>query len=154
MICRYNTIILSHYLTRRDTDLMTLSQLHYPSILSPSPDGYRTSVRHFAKETFTLAPYCEQVMDTQAGECIASQFILVSHTHRNTQTHTPLGLLQTKEVPIDRWQGQTSERHYSQEIMPHTHTHTRPARLLAGWVKCWWRQRYEGECFVIRKAWW
>lgn len=25
-------------------------------------------------------------MDTQAGECTASQFILVSHTHRKTHT--------------------------------------------------------------------
>lgn len=32
------------------------------------------------------SPYREQVMDTPAGECTASQFILVSHAHRNTHT--------------------------------------------------------------------
>lgn len=32
------------------------------------------------------SPYREQVMDTQAGECTASQFILGSHMHRNTHT--------------------------------------------------------------------
>lgn len=100
------------------------------------------------------SPYCESVMDTQAGNCIARQFMLVSHAQVHTHTQ-PLSLLQTKEMPIDRWQGQTLDRHYSQEIMLHTQRDTHTSCSAAeGWIKCWWRQHYEGECLVIRKLWW
>lgn len=118
----------------------------------PPPDGYRTSVRSFAKVTFTLAASLLWTGNGYAGRWMHCKSVHIAFTHAQERTHTPpsLLMLQTKEMPIDCWQGQTWEKHYSQEIMPHTP----PARLLAGWVKRWWRQRYEGECRVIRKPWW